>query len=101
VTSRLYDPLGWISPILVEMKLLFQKLCRSKEDWDEELSPDMKEHYDKWMSELRKVGGIRIPRCYFRENDHMPVSVELPRFSDASSYAYAAVVYLGLNWKAV
>ena len=46
------------------------------------------------MSELRKVGSIRIPRCYFRENDHTPVSIELHGFSDASSYAYAAVVYL-------
>ena len=94
VTARVYDPLGWISPILIEMKLLFQKLCLSKEDWDEELSPDMKERYDEWMSELRKVGSIRIPRCYFRENDHTPVSIELHGFSDASSYAYAAVVYL-------
>ena len=94
VTARVYDPLGWISPILIEMKLLFQKLCQSKEDWDKELSPDMKERYDKWMSELHKVGGIRIPRCYFRENDHAPVSIELHGFSDASSYAYAAVVYL-------
>ena len=54
----------------------------------------MNEHYDKWRSELRKVGGIRIPRCYFRENDHTPVSIELHGFSDASSYAYAAVAYL-------
>ena len=54
----------------------------------------MRERYDKRTSELRKVGGIRIPRCYFRENDHTPVSIELHGFSDASSYAYAAVVYL-------
>ena len=46
------------------------------------------------MSELHKVGGIRIPRCYFRENDHTPVSIELHEFSDASSYTYATVVYL-------
>ena len=38
VTARVYDPLAWISPILIEMKLLFQKLCQSKEYWDEELS---------------------------------------------------------------
>ena len=80
--------------ILIEMKLPFQKLCQSKEDWDEELSPDTKEPYDKWMSELHKVGSIRIRRCHFRENDHTPLSVELHGFSDASSYTYAALVYL-------
>ena len=42
VSTRVYDPLGWILPILSEMKLLFQKLCQSKvcqskEDWNEEL----------------------------------------------------------------
>lgn len=59
------------------MKLLFQKLCQTKEDWNEELSPDMKEKYDKWMSELQKVGSIRILRCYFSEDDSVPVSIEL------------------------
>ena len=29
VTERMYDPLGLASPILVEMKILFQKLCMS------------------------------------------------------------------------
>ena len=76
------------------MKLLVQKLCQSKEDWDKELSSDMKERYDLWMSELRKVSSNRIPRCYFRENDHTLVSIELHGFSDTLSYAYAAVVYL-------
>ena len=57
----------------------------------------MNERHDKWMSELRKVGGIRILRCYFRGNEQMPVSIELHGFRDASSHAYAAVVYLSVE----
>ena len=34
VTSSFFDPLGVLSPILVEMKILFQSLCQDKFEWD-------------------------------------------------------------------
>ena len=34
VTSSFFDSLGAFSPILVEMKILFQSLCRDKFEWD-------------------------------------------------------------------
>ena len=100
VTARVYDPLGWISPILIDMKLLFQKICQTKGDWDAELSPDIRECYDQWMTELQKVGNFRIPRCYFNVDDPEPISVQLHGFSDASSHAYAAVVYMRIEQQA-
>jgi len=48
-----------------DQMLLFQKICQTKEDRDEELSPDLTEHCTKWMSELQKVGSVRTPRCYY------------------------------------
>jgi hypothetical protein len=33
--SRIFDPLGIISPVLVSMKLLFQELCSENYDWDD------------------------------------------------------------------
>lgn len=83
MATRVYDPLGWISPILIDKKLLFQKICQTKEDWDAELSPDLKESYDQWMTELQKVGNFRIPRCYFNADDPEPISIQLHEFSDA------------------
>ena len=62
LTAQVYDPLGWISPVLIEMKLLFQKICQTKGDWDEELSLDLKQRYEKWITELKNVGSVRIPR---------------------------------------
>lgn len=47
VTARVYDPLGWISTFLIDMKVLFQKMCQTKGDWDEELRSDLKEVYEK------------------------------------------------------
>ena len=34
LVSRIYDPLGLISPVIVQFKVLFQKLCQAKLDWD-------------------------------------------------------------------
>ena len=56
----------------------------------------MKEHYTKWMSELEKVGS-ESRLGYFTEEDSMPMSIQLNGFSDASSYAYAAAVYMRIE----
>ena len=38
--ATLIDPLGLICPVTVEMKLLFQDVCRAKLKWDECLTPE-------------------------------------------------------------
>ena len=96
-TAQVYDPLGWISPIIIEMKVLFQKISESKVDWDDELTQDLKKSYDKWVLDLQRVGKIKIQRCYFNQDNPVPVSIQLHGFSDASSYAYAAAVYLRIE----
>lgn len=85
LTAQVF-PLGWISPILIEMKLLFQKICQTKEDWDEELTLELKQRYEKWITELKNVGSVRIPRCYFSKNELMPSYLQLHGFTDTSSY---------------
>ena len=55
VTAKIYDPLGLVSPILVEMKILFQKLCMSHRSWDEELDEKSKRDWFKWSSELSRA----------------------------------------------
>lgn len=77
---------------MIEMKLLFRKICQTKEDWDEELSLDIKERYGKWITELKNVGSVRIPRCYLSKDEPMLPSLQVHGFSDASSYAYSAAV---------
>ena len=39
--SSLYDPLGFVSPILLLAKQLLQKLRRRKLGWDEEVDDDL------------------------------------------------------------
>lgn len=46
----LFDPLGYISPVIVCVKILFQNLCCENRDWDEELEEIQAELF---MSALR------------------------------------------------
>ena len=41
VASKFYDPLGFISPVTIQFKMLFRDLCVSKVGWDEPLSGEL------------------------------------------------------------
>ena len=41
LTAKIFDPLGYLAPLTILMKVLFQVLCTNKVDWDEELTGDL------------------------------------------------------------
>ena len=90
--ARTFDVLGWLSPVLLPMKILFQKLWELKLGWDDEVPVELKEQHVQWREELPLLADIHLPRCYFRKDKAL--SIELYGFSDASQAAYSAVVYV-------
>ena len=38
--ASIYDPLGLLNPIVVQMKTFFQRLCSAKYDWDDLITND-------------------------------------------------------------
>ena len=40
VTAKVFDPLGFLTPVTVNTKILFQELCIDKAHWDEDLKGD-------------------------------------------------------------
>ena len=93
--SRFYDPLGFLSPVIVTLKIFFQELCKLKVNWDDPLPNEL---MSKWTGLVSRFQGIVItlPRCYLRSAGENPAFM-LHGFCDASSAAYAAVVYLSVN----
>ena len=90
--SKTYDILGWISPTILTMKLLFQQLWQKGHDWDDPVPPELQALHANWLAELPVLSQKRLPRAY-SPPDLKVHSQQLHGFSDASQKAYGAVVY--------
>ena len=91
--SKTFDVLGWISPSVLVMKLLYQKLWQLKTDWDDDIPPHLIDQHARWRDQLHLLSQKQLPRCYYR-TDSPPLTKELHGFSDASLKAYGAVIYI-------
>ena len=62
VTASIFDPLGFLSPFVVRLKLLFQTLCCKKVGWDEPLEGKSFKLWNEFLSDFEILNQIRIPR---------------------------------------
>ena len=96
---KVFDPLGLISPVVLAAKLMLQEAWIAKSDWDSPLNDDLQTRWKTWCEGLVETGGYEFPRCYIR-GDGEVCHYQLIGFSDASTKAYAAVVYLRAIYRA-
>ena len=85
--ARIYDPLGIISPTLVEGKRIFREACDEKKGGDAGISESLVKDYLSWMKQLRE---LKIPRSLVKEIRSVD-AVNLHIFADASEKACCAV----------
>ena len=96
IYSKVFDPVGVISPIFVVLKLMFQRICLERYGWDEAIPDSETAILRRWIKELQSVGQISVPRFYFVDWDgyNYDESAVLAGFGDASKLAYCAMVYI-------
>ena len=94
--SSVYDPLGFVAPIIVPAKKLLQDLCKQKLGWDDPISDIDGERWEEWKSQLASLSQITIDRCVKPASLGDLKIAELHNFADASQIAYGAVSYLRL-----
>ena len=95
IASKIYDPIGIVSPVTVKFKMLLQDLHCAKIDWDQEISKHLLDYWSKLIMSIKDSEPVLIRRSYFKPlNIESNVQWRLHGFSDASTRAYAAVVYL-------
>ena len=94
IVGKFYDPLGYLSPTVVQFKMFFQELCQAKLSWDEALTGELLDKWQFLVSGLQGGPQITIPRCFLEGVSPQVQSYCLQGFCDASQAAYAAVVYL-------
>ncbi|XP_047992845.1 uncharacterized protein LOC125231433 [Leguminivora glycinivorella] len=92
--ARLYDPCGFVSPLVLPGKLLFQEICTRKFKWDETLPEDLLTSWRNIIKDLKAVNEVELPRHVTSGVKPGCTKYELHCFTDASMNAYAAVVYL-------
>ena len=91
-SHSLFDPLGFVAPALVEIKLLLREM--NGDDWDAALPEKKEERWRAWISALYYLEELKIPRCLKLSDMNGELTYELHHFSDASGEAYGAVSYL-------
>ena len=100
--AAFYDPLGLIQPLIMNMKLFFQGLCKLKLEWYEELTEGLKNEWKDLIQSLRSQNKIEVGRRFYGDTvgDEI-VKGELHAFSDASVEAYGVSVYFKSVYKFV
>lgn len=87
-SSKIFDPLGLVSPAVILVKILFQKLWVQGHDWDDTIPDHLIAVWITLRKELKMIENINVPRWL-----HMPSNFKFIGFADASESAFAAVIY--------
>lgn len=91
LVSSVYDPLGFLAPVVLPAKKLFQDLCREKLAWDDPIGAVERERWEDWKKKMPNLAGIAVNRCLKPINFVELKYSELHIFADASQFAYGAV----------
>ena len=95
VISAIFDPLGLISPWVMQARVHFQSATQLKLKWDDVVPDDLSVLWQNWLFEFGKLNDIAFPRCLIPRN-YSDCYIELHVFSDASQRAYGACIYMRL-----
>ena len=97
LACSMYDPLGFISPVIVVSKMLLQSLCRDKLGWDEPIGEDEEAKWNTWLQDLPKLIQHRIRRNIAPPSFGKVIAWQLHHFADASQVGYGVVTYMRIT----
>ncbi|XP_074107213.1 uncharacterized protein LOC141532660 [Cotesia typhae] len=92
--AQIFDPLGFLSPLIIQTKMFMQELWLVKLSWDSPLPETFCKRWKAFTHQLAMINCIKIPRWIHSSTNS---SLEIHGFSDASQLAMAAVVYIKVH----
>ncbi|KAK0154203.1 hypothetical protein N1851_003715 [Merluccius polli] len=97
VVSSVYDPLGFLAPLILPVKHMLQQLCKEKYGWDEPIPSATSQKWIEWTSSLEKLNDFSVARCFKSKHFGKPTRAQLHHFSDASENGYGTASYLRME----
>lgn len=86
----MFDPFGFVSPVVLFAKILIKELWKRKLNWDDEAPLSIQNSWKKYIEELHLLEQFNVPR-------HLQINLKnqivLIGFADASEMAYGACIY--------
>ncbi|KAK9879018.1 hypothetical protein WA026_003831 [Henosepilachna vigintioctopunctata] len=94
--ARIFDPLGYLTPCIISLKILIQTLWCQGKSWDSNPGDDICNKFSKFRKEIHYFSELRIPRYFDSILNHR---CDLIGFCDSSESAYCAVVYVRIYYE--
>lgn len=91
IIGQIFDPLGLISPSVLEAKIIMQRMWALNLQWDDSVPHDIEVLWNKFIQSLSALKQLVIPRRVFYDS---PKHIQLHIFCDASQNAYGACAYV-------
>lgn len=88
--ARIYDPIGFLNPVITMGKILNKQLP-AKLSWDDKLPEDINSAWIRFLGEFESIKQLHINR-WLQLSDDEPYQLHI--FCDASKNAYSTVAYL-------
>ncbi|XP_045488936.1 uncharacterized protein LOC123690116 [Pieris rapae] len=89
--AKIYDPNGWLAPVVFWAKCFIQKLWLQGLTWDAPLVGELLSVWIRFVSSLPEIQLIKIDRSLLPPGKCI---VDIHGFCDASESGYAAAVYI-------
>lgn len=89
--SKIFDPMGFLQPLIITAKLLLQDLVKEGLTWNQEVSERSRKRWLEVRESFSDLSFVKVGRWMAPAEDER---IELHGFADASGAAYGAVLYL-------
>ncbi|XP_011861541.1 PREDICTED: uncharacterized protein LOC105558453 [Vollenhovia emeryi] len=91
IVAKLFDPLGFLSPVIIQAKVLIQELWTINLGWDDPVPSHISQKWTHYLTQFQDMPNFSIPRWIGFKSDY---KMEIHGFYDASQKAIAAAVYI-------
>ena len=91
--AAIFDPLGYLCPVIIKAKIFMQQLWEKNMSWDDPLPTSLRNEWAKIVYYLENLSKIQFPHYVNTERDGTE-EYQLICFCDASGKDFATAVYI-------